>query len=150
MGFTIPSSYPTPITATGAPDVIRMPTLDTILQRDRFVFAYRRRMLCSLSPFFTTSAIYVESAKMWVHNSQITSNSVQVVCYGANANVRTKINGVTTITALGAAPAHFTIQVVPGWVDDSWIEVFVEVAATAASGGYNGLYIYENALTTLP
>jgi hypothetical protein len=150
MGFTISSSYPTPITATGAPDVIRMATLDTILQRDRFVFAFRRRMLCSLSPFSTTSAIYVESARLFVHNSKITSNSVQVVCYGANANIRTKIDGVTTIMALGAAPSAFSITVAPGWVDDSWIEVSVEVQATAGTGGYSGLYMFESALNTLP
>ena len=151
MGFTIPSTYPVPLQYTGAPDVIRMTTLDTILQRDRFVFAYRRRMLTSLSPFFTANAAtYDVAASMWVHNSQITDNSVTVVCYGYDADVKVTINGVTTTQTLGAAPANFIVTIAPGAADDSWFELKVEVQATAATGGYSGLYVYEDELSSLP
>jgi len=151
MGFTIPSDYPVPLLYTGAPDVIRSSTLDTILQRDRFIFAYRRRMLTSLSPFFTTNAAtYDLAASMWVHNSQITNNSVTVVCYGYDADVKVTINGVTTTQTLGAAPSNFVAFVAPGAADDSWFELKVEVQANAATGGYSGLYVYEGALSSLP
>lgn len=151
MGFTIPSTYPVPLQYTGAPDIIRMTTMDTILQRDRFVFAYRRRMLTSLSPFFTTNAAtYDLAASMWVHNSQITNNSVTVVCYGYDADVKVTINGVTTTQTLGAAPSNFVAVIVPGAPDDSWFELKVEVQANAATGGYSGLYVYEDELSSLP
>jgi len=151
MGFTIPAAYPTPIANTGAPDVIRALTLDTILQRDRFIFAYKRRMLTSLSPFFTSNTTTVDlAASLWVHNSIITENSVTVVCYGLNADVTVYVNGVSTSQTLGAAPANFVATIVPAWTDDTWVEIKVEVQANAANGGYYGLYIFEDPLTTLP
>lgn len=152
MGFSIPVTYPVPIAYTGAPDVIRAPTLDTILQRDRFIFAYKRRMLVSLSPFFTSNTTTVDAAAtMWVHNSQITSNSVTIVCYGLNADVTVYVNGVSTTQTLGAAPSYFSVAgLVPAWTDDTWVEIKVEVQANAANGGYYGLYIFERPLTTLP
>jgi hypothetical protein len=151
MGFTIPAAYPTPIANTGAPDVIRALTLDTILQRDRFIFAYKRRMLASLSPFFTSNTTTVDvAAYLWVHNSLITSNNVIVVCYGLNADVTVYVNGVSTTQTLIAAPASFATNIVPAWTDDTWVEIKVEVQANAANGGYYGLYIYEDALTSLP
>ena len=151
MGFTIPATYPSTIAYTGAPDVIRAATLDTILQRDRFIFAYKRRMLVSLSPFFTSNTTTVDAAAtMWVHNSQITANSVTVVCYGLNADVTVYVNAVSTTQTLGAAPANFVATIVPAWTDDTWVEIKVEVQANAANGGYYGLYIFEDALTTLP
>jgi hypothetical protein len=151
MGFTIPAAYPTPIANTGAPDVIRALTLDTILQRDRFIFAYKRRMLTSLSPFFTSNTTTVDlAASLWVHNSLITENSVTVVCYGLNADVTVYVNGVSTTQTLGAAPASFSTTIVPGWTDDTWVEIKVEVQANAANGGYYGLYIFEDPLTSLP
>jgi hypothetical protein len=151
MGFTIPAAYPTPIANTGAPDVIRALTLDTILQRDRFIFAYKRRMLTSLSPFFTSNTTTVDvAASLWVHNSQITSNSVAICCYGLNADVTVYVNGVSFTATLGAAPAYFAFTIVPAWTDDTWVEIKVEVQANAANGGYYGLYIFEDPLTTLP
>jgi len=151
MGFTIPGAYPVPLSQTGAPDVIRALTLDTILQRDRFIFAYKRRMLVSLSPFFTSNTTTFDNAAlMWVHNSQITENSVGIVCYGLNADVNVSVNGVSTTQTLGAAPSNFAATIVPAWTDDTWVEIKVDVQATAANGGYYGLYIYEDALTTLP
>jgi hypothetical protein len=151
MGFTIPATYPFPIAYTGAPDVIRAATLDTILQRDRFIFAYKRRMLVSLSPFFTSNTTTVDlAATMWVHNSQITANSVTVVCYGLNADVKVYVNAVATVQTLGAAPDYFVATIVPAWTDDTWVEIKVEVQANAANGGYYGLYIFEDELTTLP
>jgi hypothetical protein len=144
MGFTIPAAYPTPIANTGAPDVIRALTLDTILQRDRFIFACKRRMLASLSPFFTSNTTTVDlAATLWVHNSQITSNNVGVVCYGLNADVTVYVNAVSTSQTLVAAPAYFAVLLAPGWTDDTWVEIKVEVQANAANGGYYGLYIYE-------
>ena len=151
MGFTIPATYPSPIAYTGAPDVIRAATLDTILQRDRFIFAYKRRMLVSLSPFFTSNTTtYDAAATMWVHNSQITANSVTVVCYGLNSDVTVYVNAVSTTGTLGAAPDFFNAGIVPAWTDNTWVEIKVEVQANAANGGYYGLYIFENELTTLP
>lgn len=151
MGFVIPSTYPSPIAYTGAPDVIRAETLDTILQRDRFIFAYKLRMLASCSPFFTSNTVsYDTAATMWVHNSQIVNNKVSVVCYGLDADVRVYVNGVPTVQTLGAAPAYFVDTWDPLWTNDQWIEIFVEVQATSATGGYYGLYIYESHLTTLP
>ena len=151
MGFTIPSAYTVPLQYTGAPDAIRSGTLNTILKRDRFVFAYRRRMLTSLSPFFTTNAAtYDLAASMWVHNSQITDNSVTVVCYGYDADVTVYVNAVSTTQTLGAAPSFFVATIVPAWTDDTWVEIKVEVQATAATGGYSGLYIYEDELSSLP
>ena len=151
MPFTIPATYPFPIAYTGAPDVIRAATLDTILQRDRFIFAYKRRMLVSLSPFFTSNTTTVDlAATMWVHNSQITANSVTIVCYGLNADVTVYVNAVSITDTLGAAPAHFVTTIVPAWTDDTWVEIKVEVQANPANGGYYGLYIFEDHLTTLP
>jgi hypothetical protein len=90
------------------------------------------------------------AASLWVHNSQITENSVTVVCYGLNADVTVYVNAVSATQTLGAAPSNFTVTIVPAWSDDAWVEIKVEVQANAANGGYYGLYIFEDPLTTLP
>jgi hypothetical protein len=152
MGFTIPASYPVPLENQGVPNKIRAATMLTLLERDRFIFANQRRMLTSLSPFFTASAGYVKAAVLWVHNSKLTQDKVTAVAFGYNANVKITVNGVTATEALGTAPDFFTTNIVPGWTDDTWVEILVEVQSTSGTGGYKGLYILEDPLleATLP
>ena len=70
MGFTIPAVYPFPLQNQGVPNKIRAGTMLTLLERDRFIFANQRRMLTSLSPFFTTNTVSADTAAiLYVHNS---------------------------------------------------------------------------------
>jgi hypothetical protein len=151
MGFTIPASYPAPLENQGVPNKIRAATMLTLLERDRFVFAKQRRMLTSLSPFFTTNtASFDDAAVLYVHNSKLTENSVTFGVFGFNAIVYVAVNGVSTTVTLGAAPDSAVASIIPAWTDDTWVTVRVAVKSTSGTGGYNGLYILEDALTTLP
>jgi hypothetical protein len=147
MGFTIPAVYPVPLENQGVPNKIRAGTMLTLLERDRFIFANQRRMLTSLSPFFTANtASYDASAVLWVHNSKLTANAVNFGVYGYNASVTVTVNSITTTVALGAAPDFAVGSVVPGWTDDTWVLVVVGVKSTSGTGGYYGLYILESPL----
>lgn len=122
----------------------------TLLERDRFIFANQRRMLISLSPYFTTQTVTPEtSAFMSVHNSTLTSNSVTVGAFGKNAVIEVYVNGVQANLVLGAAPAFALATIVPNWVDNSWVFVSVNVLSTSGNGGYLGLYIVEDPLTSV-
>ena len=147
MGFTIPSNYPVPLENQGVPNKIRAGTMQTLLERDRFIFANQRRMLTSLSPFFTTNTVSADTAAiLYVHNSKLTRNLVRFGVYGLNAIVIVAVNGVTSTQTLGAAPAFATATIVPAWTDDTWVQVIVTVQSTSGTGGYYGLYILESPL----
>ena len=153
MGFTIPAVYPSPLENQGVPNKIRAGTMLTLLERDRFIFANQRRMLTSLSPFFTTNTASADiAAVLYVHNSKLTENAVTVGVYGLNAIVIVEVNGVTSTVTLGAAPAFAVVGIVPNWTDDTWVAVGVTVQSTSGTGGYYGLYILEDPLKepTLP
>jgi hypothetical protein len=148
MGFTIPSSYPAPLPYSGVPDKIRSITMSQLLERDRFIFANQRRMLTSLSPFWTTNTLAFDAAAVvQVHNSKLTENSITAVAFGYNANVTVTVNSVTSTQALGPAPSFFTTTFSPTWTDDTWVTVIVGVQSLGGTGGFYGLYILEDPLT---
>jgi hypothetical protein len=153
MGFTIPAVYPFPLQYQSVPNKIRYTSMLTLLERDRFIFANQRRMLTSLSPFFTTNtASYDKSAALFVHNSKLTENAVTFGVYGLNSLVKVTVNGVSSTVSLGAAPDFFIASIVPAWTDNTWVSFSVEVKSTSGTGGYNGFYILEDPLkeATLP
>jgi len=148
MGFTIPSSYPTPLPYSGAPDKIRSITMAQLLERDRFLFANQRRMLTSLAPFWTANTgSFDVAAVLFVHNSKLTEGTVTFVTFGYNANVKVTINGVAVTVTLAGAPDFVVQAVTPGWTDDTWIPIEVRVQSTSGTGGYYGLYVLEDPLT---
>jgi hypothetical protein len=153
MGFTIPAVYPVPLENQGVPNKIRAATMLTLLERDRFVFANQRRMLTSLSAFFTANTVSADTAAiLYVHNSKLTENAVTFGVYGFNAIVIVAVNGVTQTVTLGAAPDFAVAGISPLWTDDTWCQVIVTVQSTSGTGGYYGLYILEDPLleATLP
>lgn len=153
MTFPIPATYPFPLENQGVPNKIRAATMLTLLERDRFIFANQRRMLTSLSPFFTANTASSDlAAVVQVHNSKLTENAVTVGVYGLNAIVTVSVNGVSTTITLGAAPAYGIAGIIPAWTDDTWVSVIVGVQSTSGTGGYYGLYILEDPLKepTLP
>lgn len=147
MGFTIPSTYPVPLQNQGVPNSIRAATMLTIIERDRFIFSNQRRMLTSLSPFFTTNTASSDiAAILLVHNSKLTQNAVKVAVFGYDAKVDVYVNGVAASISLGAAPDFDLATIVPNWTDDTWVQVIVQVQSTSGNGGYYGLYILESPL----
>jgi hypothetical protein len=153
MSFPIPALYPFPLQNQGVPNKIRAATMLTLLERDRFVFANQRRMLTSLSPFFTANTVSADTAAiLYVHNSKLTENAVTFGVYGFNAIVIVAVNGVTATVTLGAVQDSAVASIVPAWTDDTWVTIVVTVQSTSGTGGYNGLYILEDPLleATLP
>jgi hypothetical protein len=153
MGFTIPASYAFPLQNQGVPNTIRAATMQRLLERDRFIFANQRRMLTSLSPFFTANTVSADAAAiLYVHNSKLTENAVTFGVYGFNAIVFVAIDSVTATVTLGAAPDSAVASIVPAWTDDTWVAIAVTVQSTSGTGGYYGLYILEDPLleATLP
>jgi hypothetical protein len=147
MGFTIPAVYPVPLENQGVPNKIRAATMLTLLERDRFVFANQRRMLTSLSPFFTANTVSADAAAiLYVHNSKLTRNLVRFGVFGFNAIVFVSVNGVSSTQTLGAAPAFASATIIPAWTDDTWVPVIVTVQSTSGTGGFYGLYIIESPL----
>jgi len=121
--------------------------MQELLGRDRFIFANQRRMLTSLSPYFTANTSYETSAQLYVHNSKLTRDSVTVVASGYNCDIKVYIEASVAALSLAAAPSTSSVQFTPGWTDDKWVAVQVTVKSTSGTGGYFGLYILEDALT---
>ena len=59
MGFTVPATLPALSPYLVPPNAIRGDALDTLLKRDRFLFATRRRLIFSGGNFTTTATTYV-------------------------------------------------------------------------------------------
>jgi hypothetical protein len=151
MGFAVPSTYPGATLYATPPNVIRASTMLNLIERDRYVYAYSRRLVASCSQFTTTSAV-AQLAYFGSFKSAPNSTGKYWVCAsGDNVNVGIQVNAGAVAYAL-ATPFTVDAALVNGSTSPSTWYNFQVLAQTivAGTGTLFGVYIVEERLASLP
>lgn len=146
MAFTVSASEPPLATGLSAGDVISAASMDSILQRDRYLFATRRRMLASLPSVTTSSASYQAAYRFRVKTLPTAVDTILIgfVTTGSASIRVNSLYGITVITATGASSIIGSQGGIP---TGTWFEIVIEVKSnTGGSVTIHGIYIAEQIL----
>jgi hypothetical protein len=147
MAFTVPDGEPPLATGLTAGDTIAASSMESVLLRDRYLFATRRRLLASLPKVTTSAASYEGAFAMQVKTLPTATDTIVIgVVASDDCNVRiTTIYGNVTITTGG--PGSY-IDVISGIPQATWFLIGVEVQSNiGAPVTIHGIYIAEQILT---
>lgn len=132
MAFTVPDEEPVLATGLAAGDTIAASSMESVLLRDRFLFATRRRLIASLPPKVTSAATY-EVAYGLQAKMLLTATGTMLIGVVASddCNVRvTTSYGSVTITTGG--PGCY-IDEIAGIPPSTWFGITVEVQSNTGS-----------------
>jgi hypothetical protein len=148
MAFTVPTIEPARARGLAAGDTIEDRTTEELLQRDRFLFATRRRLIASLPKVTTTASASFQTAYSFKAKLLPTSTGTLIVGFVTTNNASVKVTaGASTVTVTGGA-SNSRIGVVTGVSVGSWFGVTVEVKSNTGSPlTIKGIYIAEIVLT---
>ena len=133
MAFTVPTFEPLATTGLRAGDWIESSTLTSLVLRDRFLFATRRRLLASLPKIVTLGPVGYQAAYGFYAKMLPTANGVMQIGVTASddCNVRvTTAYGTTTLTTGGPG---CIIDRITGIPPATWFIVGVEVGSNTGS-----------------
>ena len=148
MAFTVPTTEPATTVGLIAGDWIEASSMNSLVQRDRFLFATRRRLIASLPKVTTTAAATYQVA--YGFKAKLLPTSTGTLIFGfvttGDASVRVTAGASTATVTTGASNSR--IGVVTGVSVGSWFGVTVEVKSnTGAPLTIKGIYIAEIVLT---
>lgn len=133
MAFTVPNAEPPPTTGLAAGDWIQAQSMNSLVQRDRFVFATRRRLIASIGKVVTSAAAFEPCRALHVIT---TASSTGVLAIGVTASddcsVRVSILFVTSVTLTTGGPGC-VIGRLPGVPINTWTTITVEVKSNTGS-----------------
>lgn len=148
MGFTVPATLPALSPYLQPPNAVRADAVDSVLQRDRFLFATRRRLIFSGGNFTTTSATYVTPFFFAARTSAAVTGNLWVVVAGIDVDVRLdeyNVGGTVSLAVSGGAFAT-DAQLLTGMTASTLLACSVSVQTTASTGTLFGIYIIEEIL----
>jgi negative regulator of sigma E activity len=147
MAFTVPTTEPATTVGLIAGDWIEASSMNSLVQRDRFVFATRRRLIASLPKVTTTASASFQVACGFKAITLPSSNGTLIFGFVASddASVRVVAGSSTATVTTGASNSR--IGVVTGVPINTWFGVTVEVKSnTGAPVTISGIYIAEQVL----
>ena len=133
MAFTVPAEEPVATTGLRAGDWIESSTLTSLVLRDRFLFATRRRLLASLPKIVTTASASYQTVYRFQVKMLPTANGIMLVAVTASddCNVRVAVPaGALVVSTLGPG---CIIGSLTGLAPATWIEVTVQVQSNTGS-----------------
>lgn len=148
--FVIPTNDPgAPRNAT-FPDVIYGSSMDTLLRRDRFIYATSRRLLFSVPNYSTTAAGAVVVYQGFAPLSAITTKKFWIVGYAEKGTVTVNLGGTWAATYGVTAEAKSAL-VTTALPPNIYAAFTVTVTKTAGQPYVNlyGLSVYEERLSTI-
>ena len=149
MAFTVPLIEPALPDGLLAGDWIAAPGLESVLLRDRFLFATRRRLIASLPQVQTSVGTYtVPYYRFWFKTlPTATQNVLCGVVADGSCDVKFDFTTVGIIT-LSTAGMGCYVDSIAGVPQDTWIECTVQVQSpTGALVNIWGIYLVEQSLT---
>ena len=134
MAFTVPTSEPPKPVGLNAGDWITASSMESLVLRDRFLFATRRRLIASIGKVVTLGPVGYQAARAF---HVITSpSSTGVLAIGVTAsddcNVRVSILAVTSVTITTGGPGCI-IDRLTGVPINTWTTIAVEVQSNTGS-----------------
>ena len=145
--FVVPTSDPGAPQHQNFPDVVRGPTIDTFLRRDRFVYATSRRLIATFSNYSTTAAGAVNVYQGYAKLSALATGKFWIVGYAEKGTVSVNLGGSWAHT-YGTTAAGYTQLVTTALTAGAWVPFLITVTKTAGQPYVNlyGLSIYEDRL----
>jgi len=147
MAFTVPVIEPAQAINLAAGDVIQSSSVNSLVLRDRFLFATRRRLIASLGSVTTSAASY-EVAYGFQAITLPTSNGTLMIGFVATDDASVKVTtsyGSVGLTTGGPGSIIGTLSGIP---QATWFGVTVEVQSnTGGAVTIHGIYIAEQVLT---
>jgi len=147
MAFTVPVIEPAQAINLAAGDSIQSASINSLVLRDRFIFANRRRVIASLGLVRTSAASYETAYALYGITLPTSSDTLLVgVIALDDCTVRiTTIYGNVIITTGGPGSLISALSGIP---QATWFSMTVEVQSnTGSEVTIPGIYIAEQVLT---
>lgn len=144
MGFPVPIVDPGPAQFTQPPNDIRKSTLATMLERDRFIYAYSRRCLVKVGGRFADTGAPVVIAGGNCRPSSIVTGNLIVVATGFDCTFALQVGANAVSITLGAGFDSYRALKL-GWVAASTVTPFA-ITLYGSPGRLYGLSVYEQRL----
>jgi len=148
MGFTVPTTLPALSPYLQPPNAVRADAVDTVLQRDRFLFATRRRLIFTGGNFTTTATTYVTPFFFAARTSAVVTGNLWVVIAGVDVDVRVdefNVGGTVSLSVSGGTFAT-DAQLLTGMTAATTLACSVSVQTNSTTGTLHGIYIIEEIL----
>jgi hypothetical protein len=147
MGFTVPATLPPLSPFLVPPNAIRADAVDSVLQRDRFLFATRRRLIFTGGKFDATTGSYVTPFFFSARTSAVTTGNLWVVAAGSEVQIRVdEFNfGASMSLNLSAGGFESNADLMTGIPAASTLAMSISVQSTGAGNLYS-VYIFEEIL----
>ena len=148
MAFTVPDIEPNRPVGLLAGDWIEASSMNSLVQRDRFVFATRRRLLASLPKVVTTASASYQTVYGFYAKMLATANGEMLIGVTASDDCNVKVStsyGSVTLTTGGLG---CIIDQITGIPVSTWFGITVEVMSNTGSPvTIYGINIQEQILT---
>ena len=147
MAFTVPDTEPDQPVGLIAGDWIEASSMNSLVQRDRFAFATRRRLIASLPKVVTTAAATYQIAFAMRVITLPSSNGTLMVGFVASDTSSVKVTAGASTATISAGGLGSIIGVVTGVPINTWFGLVVEVVSgTGSPVTISGIYIAEQIL----
>jgi len=147
MAFTVPVIEPDEPVGLIAGDWIEASSMNSLVQRDRFVFATRRRLIASLPKVVTTASASYQIAFGMRVITLPSSNGTLMVGFVASDTSAVKITAGASNATISQTGQGSIIGVVTGVPINTWFGIVVEVVSgTGSPVTISGIYIAEQVL----
>jgi hypothetical protein len=147
MGFTVPNTLPALSPYLVPPNTVRGDAVDSLLQRDRFLFATRRRLIFTGGAFSTSSSTFVTPFFFSARTSAVVTGNLWVVVAGDGVEVEvSEVTSGSLITlTLSAGGFETQAQLLPSITAASTL-LFTLSVREVGHGNLWGVYIIEEIL----
>lgn len=147
MGFTVPATLPALSPYLVPPNTVRGDAVDSVLQRDRFLFATRRRLIFTGGTFDATLPTFVTPFFFSARTSAFVTGNLWVVIAGDEVEVQVVEFNVGASLTLGVSAGGFetNAQLLTGMTAATPLAFSLSVRSLGA-GNLFGVYIIEEIL----
>ncbi len=147
MGFTVPATTPPLSPYLVPPNTVRGDAVDSVLQRDRFLFATRRRLIFTGGAFNATLPTFVTPFFFSARTSAVVTGNLWVVIAGDEVEVKVDEFNVGASLTLGVYGGGFetNAQLLTGMTAATTLAFSLSVREVG-HGNLYGVYIIEEIL----
>ena len=147
MAFTVPATTPPLSPYLVPPNTVRGDAVDSLLQRDRFLFATRRRLIFTGGAFNATLPTFVTPFFFSARTSAVVTGNLWVVIAGDEVEVKVdEFNvGASLTLTLTAGGFETNAQLLTGMPAASTLAISLSVREVG-HGNLYGVYIFEEIL----
>ncbi len=134
MAFTVPTAEPPVTTGLIAGDWITASSMESLVLRDRFLFATRRRLIASIGKVVTTAAASFQATRVFRFITSATSNGTLAIGVTASddCTVRVSILLGPSVSITTGGPGCI-IDRLSGVPINTWTMLVVEVKSNTGS-----------------